>query len=106
MLGVVSEHRPGALRCPYLHVSPPSPIETLKVYLNLHAGSKPIIQFIKMTQGSKYSGKKVVVFFYREMPRNVTGDESKGLISNLLKIFQDRSRFEIVNGVNELSKLG
>ncbi|NHV99272.1 MAG: hypothetical protein HA496_06405 [Thaumarchaeota archaeon] len=52
-----------------------------------------------MTQGSKYSGKKVVVFFYREMPRNVTGDESKGLISNLLKIFQDRSRFEIVNGV-------
>jgi hypothetical protein len=68
--------------------------------------SKPIIQLIKMTQDSKYSGKKVVVFFYREMPRNVTGDESKGLISNLLKIFQDRSRFEIVNGVNELSKLG
>jgi hypothetical protein len=104
MLGVVSEHRPGALRCPYPHVSPQ--LKTLKAYLSLHVRSKPIIQLIKMTQDSKYSGKKVVVFFYREMPRNVTGDESKGLISNLLKIFQDRSRFEIVNGVNELSKLG
>jgi hypothetical protein len=43
-----------------------------------------------------------VVFFYREIPRDVVGD----LISDLLEIFQDGSRFEIVNGVNELSKLG
>ena len=60
----------------------------------------------RMAQDSRYGDKKVVVFFYREMPRDVIGDESKGLISDLLKIFQDRSRFEIVNGVNELSKLG
>ena len=60
----------------------------------------------KMAQDSKYSDKKVVIFFYQEMPRDVIGGESKGLISDLLKIFQDRSKFEVVNGVNELSKLG
>jgi hypothetical protein len=56
----------------------------------------------KMAQDSKNSDKKVVVFLYREIPGDVIGD----LISDFLKIFQDRSRFEIVNGVNELSKLG
>jgi len=56
----------------------------------------------KMAQDSKYIDKKVVVFFYREMLRDIIGD----LISDFLKIFQDRSMFEIVNGVNELSKLG
>ncbi|MEM2921088.1 MAG: hypothetical protein QXF26_02085, partial [Candidatus Bathyarchaeia archaeon] len=60
----------------------------------------------KTAQDLKYSNKRVVILFYREIPEDVIGGTAKGLTSELLRIFQDRSKFEIINGIGEISKLG
>jgi hypothetical protein len=63
------------------------------------------MEVYKMAQDAKYNGKRVIILFYREIPDDVIGDETKGLMSELLKIFQDEAKFQIINGIRNVDTL-